>query len=111
MGVEVRVNLCVTYLLLICQTIYLVIWCVTPHYSRSGSDHSFIIVVSLSDHMANVCTKSPSLIPKFVYCTRSYLGEVEEEKMTTTTMSYECCDCEGDCTLNPDCACIMRSAA
>ena len=58
--------------------------------------------------MANVCSSSPKLIPKFVYCTRSYLGKMADEKVSAVSKSYECCDCEGDCTLNPDCACIMR---
>jgi hypothetical protein len=58
--------------------------------------------------MAEVCVRSPQLIPKFVYSTQSYLGEGLTDKVTTTAQSYECCDCVGDCTLNPDCACIMR---
>lgn len=69
-----------------------------------------IVIDACSKYMANVCVKSPELIPKFVYCTQSYLGELADKNVSTSSKSsaYECCDCEGDCTLNPDCACIMR---
>jgi hypothetical protein len=77
-------------------------------YHSSQEQFPSCCVCCCSDYMANVCVESPNLIPKFVYCTRSYLGEIADEKVTTASKSYECCDCVGDCTLNPDCACIMR---
>ena len=92
-------------LLEIIQTLYN---CVnSPNNIFSLSLLSLFLCVC-SDHMANVCINSPQLIPKFVYSTKSYLGEFQNDKTKTTTKSYECCDCVGDCTLNPDCACIMR---
>jgi hypothetical protein len=63
-----------------------------------------------SEHMIDVCTNRPQLIPKFVYATESYLGSPREMALqqNLSSGSYQCCTCEGDCATNPNCQCIMR---